>query len=138
MGDSLIPKKIFIYNSKTRLYMRRPQLRWSDQHSLQEDENYQAWPNDDVDDDDDDLLLLSILIIFKKTRGKMGRGSDAWVGPLPVHAGAHNAVIQSDRESCCESEHTPTRENQILNYLKVWNISTTDTERKRSLQKPRH
>jgi hypothetical protein len=45
MEDRRIPKKILTYNPKRKRNVGRPQLRWRDQHTLQEDGTDQAWSN---------------------------------------------------------------------------------------------
>jgi hypothetical protein len=45
MEDGRIPKKILTYNPKGRRDIGRPQLRWEDQYTLQEDGTGQVWPN---------------------------------------------------------------------------------------------
>jgi hypothetical protein len=45
MEDRRILKKILTCNPKRRLNVGRPQLRWRNQHKLQEDRTYHVWPN---------------------------------------------------------------------------------------------
>jgi hypothetical protein len=45
MEDGRIPKKILTYNPNGRRHIGRPQLRWKDQYTLQEDGTGQVWPN---------------------------------------------------------------------------------------------
>jgi hypothetical protein len=45
MEDRKIPKKILTYNPRRRRDIGRPQLRWKDQFTVQEDGTGQVWPN---------------------------------------------------------------------------------------------
>jgi hypothetical protein len=45
MENRRIPKKILAHNPKRLRNVGRPQSRWKDQHSLQEDGTDQAWPS---------------------------------------------------------------------------------------------
>jgi hypothetical protein len=40
-----IPKKIITHNPKRKQNIPRPELRWKDQHTLQEDGTGHVWPN---------------------------------------------------------------------------------------------
>jgi hypothetical protein len=55
MEDRRIPKNISTYNPKRRRNIGRPQLRWRDRHTLQEDGTNQTRPNP--------LLLLLLLLL---------------------------------------------------------------------------
>jgi hypothetical protein len=45
MEDMRIAKKILTYNPKRKRNIGRPQLRWRDQQTLQEDGTDHVWPN---------------------------------------------------------------------------------------------
>jgi hypothetical protein len=45
MEDGRIPEKILTYNPRGSRDIGRPQLRWKDQYTLQEDRMGQVWPN---------------------------------------------------------------------------------------------
>jgi hypothetical protein len=77
---------------------------------------------------------------FSKARGnKGGGGLMPGLGPfLFMLAPIMHLYKATDKEAVVKSEHTPTYKKPLLSYLEVRNISTTKTERKGSLQKPRH
>jgi hypothetical protein len=45
MDNRRTPKKILTYNTKRKRNTGRPQLRWRDQYTLQEDGTDHVWPN---------------------------------------------------------------------------------------------
>jgi hypothetical protein len=62
--DRRIPKKILTYNPKISWNIRRPQLRWRDQHTLQEDGPDHGIIHEDDNDDDGYSFTKVIKVVY--------------------------------------------------------------------------